>query len=312
MVPLSVRVLAATSVAAAVIPGCAAQEPATMRPGDAAAAGRADCPVEPVDIVVTVGQWTDLVTTVAGACGHVTTIVGGSAADPHEFEPATSDAARFTDADLVVANGLGYDDWAEHVLDTMSPAPPVVDAGEVVGLHEGDNPHIWYGPRFLDQVADAVTAELRALSPGAADYLDARRAEWTARVEPIHAAVAAMRAGAAGRPFAATEPVFDHMADALGLVDRTPAGYAAATANEADPSPGDVYALGEELSTHAVDVLVFNSQTESTLADSARSRAVSSSVPVVEVTETVPAGVDGFVAWQVGQLDSLAGALGLR
>ena len=34
-------------------------------------------------------------------------------------------------------------------------------------------------------------------------------------------------------------------------------------------------------------------------------------VPVVEVTETVPPGQDSFVAWQDGQLEALAKALGV-
>lgn len=257
------------------------------------------------------GQWSDMVTTLAGACGHVVTVVGGATGDPHDYEPTTSGAALLTRADLVVVNGLGYDDWAVHVLDTLRERPRVVDAGEAAGFQEGDNPHIWYGPRQVGQVADAVTAALEDRMPAAAQHLRARREAWAAATRPLTEAVESLRHAAAGRTFVATESVFELMADALGLVDRTPPGYRAAVANETDPAPGDVYALDETLRSGSVDVLVYNSQTESALSLQARRVATDSGVPVVVATETEPDGAGGFVQWQMDQLDSLAQALGV-
>lgn len=300
MVPLPARLFATTVLTCAALSGCATREPVRS-------AG--DCPTEPIEIVVSVGQWSDLATTLAGSCGQVTTIASGSTGDPHDFEPTTADAARFTHAGVVVVNGLGYDDWAGHVIDTLSPRPVVVDAGEVAGLHEGDDPHVWYGPQYVEGVADAVTAALEAQMPAASEYLQTRRAAWSEQTRPLDEAVAALGPIAAGRSFAATEPVFDHMAAAVGLEDRTPQGFAVAAANETDPAPGDVYALEQALRDRSVDVLVFNTQTDSGLDARLRAGADAASVPVVEVTETIPPGVDGFVAWQTGQLDALAKAL---
>src|SRR6478609_4486578 len=95
------------------------------------------CPGTAVDVVVTVDQWSDIVRSLAGSCADVTTVIKGADVDPHEFEPTPADNARFLHADLVVANGLGYDEWANKVLETLSPRPPLVDAGEVVGRVDG-------------------------------------------------------------------------------------------------------------------------------------------------------------------------------
>ena len=48
---------------------------------------------------------------------------------------------------------------------------------------------------------------------------------------------------------------------------------------------------------------------EGTLTEQIRSGAIDASVPVVEVTETVPAGVDSFVEWQLGQLEAMSAVL---
>jgi zinc/manganese transport system substrate-binding protein len=59
--------------------------------------------------VVTVDQWGDIVSDLAGACGEVTTIIKSSSIDPHDYEPTPADSAKFDRAKLVVVNGLDYD-----------------------------------------------------------------------------------------------------------------------------------------------------------------------------------------------------------
>ena len=242
------RVVMWTGIAVATVPlvaSCSSSDGADGSSGTTV--GGAACPTDPVEVVVTVDQWADIVRQLGGNCTEVTTIIQGADVDPHEYEPTPADNAEFLDADLVVMNGLGYDEWANKMIDTLSPQPPVVDAGEVVGLTEGDNPHVWYSPTYVPQVASAVSAALATLLPDAASYLADRTAAWTAAFQPYVDEVAAVKAVAAGMTYAATESVFDDMAAAVGLVDLTPEGYRAAAANESDPAPADVNRFEELL-----------------------------------------------------------------
>ena len=140
-----------------------------------------DCPGGRIPIVVTVDQWGDLVGRLAGACGDVTTIVSGTTGDPHDYEPTPADLAAFGDAELVVVNGLGYDAWADKALDALGHRPAVVDAGEVAGRDDGDNPHLWYDQATVRAAADAVTEELTALRPRAVEQLPRRPAPPSSR-----------------------------------------------------------------------------------------------------------------------------------
>lgn len=269
----------------------------------------AGCPSDAVDIVVTVDQWGDIVGDLAGDCGKVTTIVSGAVDDPHDYEPTPGDSATFGEADLVVMNGVDYDHWAVDALDVLSDLPAVVDGGEVVGVDGGADPHLWYSPTYVDEIADAVTTELGTLLPGATDYLTERSAAWRTSMAPYDQEIASIRNAHSGASYAATEAVFAYMAEALGLADLTPEGYTTAAANESEPAPGDVLAFEQLLDGGGVEVLVYNVQTEGTLTEQIRSWAVDASVPVVEVTETVPADVDSFVEWQVAQLQAMSAAL---
>ena len=269
------------------------------------------CPTDPIRVVVSVDPWSDITQRLAGTCAQVTTVVGSSV-DPHDFEPSPVDAAAFSDADVVVINGCGYDSWARQAVETSSASPAVVDACESVGRTDRDNPHLWYDPDSVSAVARAVTAALQERSPAAVSYLSDRAAEWDASMRPYRDELAAISAKYAGRTYAATESVFDDLGAALGLRNVTPPGFARAAANESEPSPADISAFNQLLGGGGADVLVFNAQTEGAVPAQIRDVAERGGVPVVEVTETPGAGAASFADWQVTQLRALAAALEQR
>ncbi len=273
------------------------------------AAPRGDCPVDPVTVTVSVDQWSDMVRTLAGDCAVVQTVVESTTADPHDFEPTAADTAKLTGADLVVVNGLGYDEWATKAVATASTAPAVVDAAAADGRSEGANPHVWYDPAAQEQVSVAVTDALVKLQPDAADYLQDRSAIFAKQQEPYRQAVDRAAMVSKGRTYAATEPVAEYLADALGMTDATPAGFAQAVANESEPAPGDVAELLDALRAGKVHVLLVNSQVEGSLNRQLVAAAREGDVAVVKVTETQPPGTTDFVRWQVAQLEDLAAAV---
>jgi zinc/manganese transport system substrate-binding protein len=303
-----VRTAALAVLSATALAGCGSggDTGAAVASGNAAA-----CPGTVLDVVVSVGQWGDVVRRLAGDCATVTTIVASSAVDPHDYDPRTSDLAAFARADLVVLNGAGYDHWAQDALAVADPLPAVVSAAETAGVPDsGADPHLWYDPTTVQRTAAAVTEQLSALDPDAAAYLADRASTWATDLQPYLATVEDLRAVAAGHTYAATETVFDRMAAAVGLTDVTPEAYRRAVSNEGEPSPGGLTAFTGALADGTVDVLVYNTQTSGTVPEQLRSAAEKDGVPVVEVTESPPEDDGSFVSWQLAQLDALSAALG--
>ena len=112
-------------------------------------------------------------------------------------------------------------------------------------------------------------------------------------MQPYFKEVSDLRAAIAdAKSYAATEPVFDYMAQAVGLVDKTPSGFARSAANDIDPSPGDIRDFDRALSGGSVDVLIYNTQTQGAVPSQLRSAAKAAGVPIVDVTESPPAGLD--------------------
>ena len=135
----------------------------------------------------------------------------------------------------------------------------------------------------------------------------ARLTALIAALQPLQDRIAALRTAHAGKPVAATEPVFGPMAAALGLQVRNER-FALAVMNGAEPRPSDVAAFEADLRARRVRALLYNSQTSNPAAARLLAIARMSGVPVVGVTEAQPAGAT-YVSWMLAQLDELDRAL---
>ena len=272
------------------------------------------CPVRPIDVVVSVDQWGDLVRQLAGSCATVTSIVSGGAVDPHDYEPTPADAAAMGKTDLIVLNGVGYDEWAQRAIDARSEPPVVLDIGGRFDLPKGADPHLWYSPDIVHRTLADITGALTEASPDAAQFLSDRAAAGETSMGAYFDTIAELRdlfevSQGGAITYVATEPVFDSMASALGMVDVTPEGYARAVSNGGEPAPGDVGQLLDALAHGDVRVLIVNTQSVGSMTDRLRAQATTHHVPVVEITETTAPGAS-FQDWQVEQLHALATALG--
>ena len=163
----------------------------------------------------------------------------------------------------------------------------------------------------MSALAGVLAARLTELDPEhGADYARGLAAFDTA-MSALRERIAALRAQYAGTAVTATEPVFDYMADALGLVMRN-GRFQLAVMNGTEPSAARHRGLRKRLAhRHAVKVLLYNRQTGQALAERMRSLAGAAGVPVVAITETEPPG-QSYQDWMLRQLDALERALGER
>src|SRR3954468_8821806 len=116
----------------------------------------------PVRIVAAENFWGSIAGQLGGSKVSVTSVIDRPGMDPHDYEPTARDARAFARAQLVVVNGVGYDPWAQQLLNANPVGRRLVlKVGDVVGVRDGDNPHRWYSPADVEQVIKAITDDLR-------------------------------------------------------------------------------------------------------------------------------------------------------
>jgi zinc/manganese transport system substrate-binding protein len=107
-----------------------------------------------------------------------------------------------------------------------------------------------------------------------------------------------------------TEPVPLYLTDAAGLVNATPPRFSEAVEEDADPPAATVAQTLALFTGNPVRALLVDGQTRTAVTDQVEQAARTAGVPVVEVGETLPAGVDDYADWMTSQVDALASALG--
>lgn len=298
----TLRVVTAMTVALTLaVSGCSGR-------GDNSPADRSGVPT----VVASTDVWGSVAQLIAGGDARVTSIISNGAADPHSFEPSPSDAAALTDASIVVFNGGGYDRWVQSVLDERGDANAVdayslLDAA-AVGEPQPANEHVFYELRTASAVAGELAAKLAAADPGKTDEYRSRADDFTRRAETIRGAENALRSQAPGAAVIATEPVAHYLVRAAGLTDKTPAGFIAAIEHDTDPAPADLAAALDLITSRQVAALIVNEQTMTATTRRLRDAARDAGVPIVPVTETLPAGTD-YLTWQNDTVTRLGEAL---
>lgn len=267
------------------------------------------CAGEPLRVVAVENFYASLVDQIGGQCVRTTTILSDPDADPHEFQPAANDVRAYQNTQLVIENGLGYDDFSDRILATLSSSPAVVKAGDVVGLQTGANPHVWYSPAYVGQIRAAILTNLKQLAPNDAAYFDAQSAALDQSFTAYRDLVSRISAQYSGTPIGATESVFVDMAGETGLNVISPPEFMTAISEGNEPSARDIAIFQNQLQSRQIKVLVYNTQTITALTEQLKNMAAKNSIPVVGVSETMPSDAQTFQEWQANQLQLLLQAL---
>lgn len=261
-----------------------------------------------VDVVASTNVWADVARQVtAGTKVTVTSIISDPNADPHSYEASTRNELAVSQASLIIENGGGYDDFMTTLRDGSGAKGTVLDAVKIAGTT--GNEHVWYDFPAVAKVADRIAAVLAAKDAPDAARFRSNATEFTARLSALEAGEAELRARYAGEGVAITEPVPLYLLTACGLVDRTPAAFSDAVANGVDVPPRVLQQTLALFAKKQVRLLVYNAQTVGPQTQQVQQAARANGIPVVPVTETLPAGQD-YLSWMTGNLDAVRKALG--
>ncbi|MEV0082008.1 zinc ABC transporter substrate-binding protein [Saccharopolyspora sp. NPDC050642] len=279
-----------------------------------------------IKVVASTSAWASVVQAIGGDDIEVEAIISDPNADPHSYESTPQDAAKVTDADLVVFNGGGYDEFMEKILGSSGQGKPVIEAvkdeheGEPAGEHGGHeehgheghdhsaNEHVWYDLHVVQQVAAQVNAELSKLQPAKAEQFGKAAGHFAEDIGKLQGRVGELGDQNRGKPVIVTEPVAHYLVEAASLQDITPPEFVKAVEAESDPSAAAVAAIQNAVNSKQAAAVIYNPQTESPVTRNVRSAAEQNQIPVVEMTETLPQGKT-YVQWMDAQITALQAAL---
>lgn len=170
------------SLLAAVLVLAACSAPA----GSASASGGAA-----LKVVTTTTVFADIVQNVGGDRVSASSIIPPGVG-PEDYEPKPDDARRIADAQLIVSNGVGLDDFLDGLLASGNAGQtPQLVLGEgipTITIDGEENPHFWLDPTLVKQYyLPAIAGKLKELDPAGAATYDANLASYGAALDDLDA-----------------------------------------------------------------------------------------------------------------------------
>lgn len=262
-------------------------------------------------VVAAENFWGNIAGQIGGQHVSVTSIITDPTADPHLYESNAQNASAVSSADMVIVNGLGYDDFMSKLLSaSKNDNRQVLTAAKILNVGGEDaNPHLWYDIPRVNQVAAAIASSYETKDPAHKGDYEQNLKKFDQSLQPLLDTMAQIKRKYSGAPVAYTERVPGYLLADAGLDVKTPAGFAQSVEDGDDPSPADTSAMDQLMTDRSVRVLLYNSQATSPVTQHVQDLAKQSGVPVVGVTETLPTNERTYQSWQQNQLDEILKAL---
>jgi zinc/manganese transport system substrate-binding protein len=282
-------------------------------------------PFTGITIVASTNVWGDVAKSIGGDRVQVVSIIENFAQDPHSYEASARDQLAVNDADLIVANGGGYDPFMDSLakaagnenivyayladeLEAEDKAAKEDDGHDHNHDHSDGNEHVWYDFHVVEDFASRLAGKLAALDPDYSTVYSDNLVVFQSEIEILEDRMAVISGKYAGASFVASEPVANYLLIELGLEDLTPKSFSQAIEEELDVSPKDLLEIQNLLKSKAIDVFVVNPQTGSVQIDGLVELANQNGIAVVELSELLPAG-SNYYEWMDLNIANLEAAL---
>lgn len=254
-----------------------------------------------ISIVTTTNVYSDIAKNIVGKYGTATAIIDKSSVDPHDFDPTTADAKKVAQANIIVANGLGYDSWMNKLAKSVDKKPVLVGE-DLMRLKSGDNPHIWYNLDMPTKYVDYLVKRLSKLDKKHAAYFKENGKNYLAKIDKIKQLAQANKGDQ--KIVFVSEPVFDYALQEAGykIGDKK---FEEAIENGTDPSPKTINEMNNAIKQKKIAFFVNNTQASSSTVKSFVKLAKKNNVPVLNVRETIPNNTT-YLAWMKENYQKLA------
>lgn len=241
---------------------------------------------EKVRVVATFSVLGDLTQRIGGDALDLTILVGPDR-DAHGFEPGAADQRAVAAADLIVANGLGFETWLTQLVEAagfkgrlvtasegIAPMPWQDEAGEEHDHeHEDDghdhdhdhdhgdvDPHAFQDAQLVLAYIDNIAAGLSAVQPARAALFDANatalKAEFLALDSELKASLGALPA--TQRRVLTSHDAFGYFGRAYGIEFVSLQGVSA----EDEPTAQDLKHVIEEINAGGIRALFLENMSD--------------------------------------------------
>ena len=282
-----------------------------------------------IKVATSTSVWASVIELIGGDWVEVTAIIDDPLQDPHSYEASARDQLAIEDAELVIANGGGYDEFMAllvaassggkiflelvegdhtHTEDDDAHEGEEAAAGEE-HTHDHANEHIWYDFEMVAAASEHIVEAINELRPEAFDEVNQNYDFFLSELENLELRLEALRERSLGTAVIALEGVGNLMLEHAGFENITPEALADAIEEEREVPPAALDQAEQLLSGKVAGLLVVNAQMLDQVSQRLIETAEANGVPVVTLSELIPDENQDYLDWMAQVLDELQEAI---
>ena len=259
-------------------------------------------------VVTTTTVFADIVAAVGGNRANVHSIIPPGVG-PEDYEPKPDDARSLADAQLIVSNGVGLDDFLNRLIASGSggttPRLVLGDGLPTIDVDGEPNPHFWLDPTIVKSgYLPKIVEALAALAPADRPTFEAIAAAYGKTLDALDAELLAQIATipTANRKLVTFHDAFPYFARHFGF---ELVGVVVANVGQ-EPNAAELAVLVEKVKAAGVKAVFseaqFNPKLSQTLADEAGIKNVVTSLYNDALGPAPADSYPGMMRWNVSQI----------
>ena len=284
-----------------------------------------------IKVATSTNVWASVIELIGGEWVEVNAIITDPLQDPHSYEASARDQLAISDAELVVANGGGYDEFMEVLLAATEGEKLFIELVEGGHSHTEDeeahtdetaqdsedhadetdhgNEHIWYDLELVAEAAEHIAEAITELRPEAFESVTANYDFFISELANLELRVEALRERSLGTAVIALEGVGNLMLEHAGFENITPEALADAIEEEREVPAVALDQAQSLLAGKVAGLLVVNAQMLDQVSERLIQTAEANQVPVVTLSELIPDPELDYLDWMAMVLDQLQEAV---
>ena len=274
-------------------------------------------PTGVVKVLATTNVWGDIAKQLGGDWVEVTVILDDPMQDPHSYEASARDQLAVNDAELIVMNGGGYDDFMTTMIqasDSLKIVQMAVPAAESTGesethAHTHDNEHVWYDFDSVGEFSQNFVAALTDIRPESFNDVNQNFDTFKVELDNLKVRLEGLAGHSLGLGVVATEGVGNLLLEHAGFENLTPEALADAIEEETEVPPAALAKTETLIKNNLVAILITNAQVEDQVSQRLRKLAEAEGVPVVQLSELIPEAGMNYFDWMNQVLDQIQEAV---
>lgn len=259
-------------------------------------------------VVASTDVYQDLAQQVLGEHGQASSIVTGAAQDPHSYEASPHDKLVLEQADVIVANGGGYDPFIDQLTHALKNEDKVItafrDDDQSAGhKHDhGENEHVWYDLGLMEEFAVELGERFGQADPDNAAKYTENAKKLAEELGELHEQVSQIKGSG---DFLATEPVAEYLLLDAGYTNATNEEFLSAVEHDRDLPPVLLKEAEDTLKDKKVKFLSYNTQTETSQTVMLKKVAEQNDIPFLDFRENLPEGKN-FIEWMKDNIQTIS------